>query len=56
VPVGSSLKVDSLGMLVRLRVYIGGRQHCHNLVALLQANAPKLNVLPYIARLRELHR
>ena len=55
-PVRSSLKVEVFGMIVCPRVHVRGRYHGHDPVALLHANAAKLNVLPHVAWLRELHR
>jgi hypothetical protein len=55
-PVRSSLKIEFLGMLVRLRIQVGGCQHGHDLVALLQPNAAKLDVLPHEAWFGKLHR
>ena len=56
VPVRPALEIEPLGMLVRLRVHVGRRQHGHDPVALLQPDAAKLDVLSHKARLGELHR
>jgi len=45
-PVRSSLEIEFLGMLVRLRIQVGGCRHGHDLVTLLQPNAANLDVLP----------
>jgi hypothetical protein len=52
VPVRSSLKVESFGMLVCLRVHVGRRHHGHDSVTVLQPNSPKLHVPSHEARLR----
>ena len=51
VSVRSPLKIELFGMLVCLRVHIGGRHHGHDPVALLQPDAAKLRILSHEARL-----
>ena len=54
--VGVSLEIKRFRFLVRLRVHVGGCDHCHDLVSLLQPDAAELYVFAHKARLRELHR
>src|SRR5262249_2435962 len=56
VPIWPSSKVEPLGVLVRHRVQIGGREHGHDLVSRFKLHAAKYRVLSNKARLGELHR
>src|SRR5215813_15479915 len=56
VPVRSPREIERLGLLIRLRVEVRGRQHGHDLVVFAQPYTAELNVLAHDARLGELHR
>src|SRR5690349_11472837 len=55
-PVRPPPKIEPFRMLVRGRIEIGGGQQGHDLVAALEPDAAKLDVLAHEARLGELHR
>src|SRR6516225_8374524 len=54
-PVRPPLEIELLGMRVGVRIEVRGRQHRHDLVALLQTHAAEFDVPADVARLGELH-
>ena len=53
-PVRPSLEIGLFRMVVRPRIEVGGDQHGHDLLALLQPHVAELHVLAHEARLDEL--
>src|ERR1700739_1658756 len=49
-PVRPPLEIEPFRLRVRLRVQIGRDNHGHDLVALAQANALKLDIVAHVAR------
>ncbi len=50
VPVRPPRQIELLGMFIRRSIHVGGDDHRHHPVALVQANSVKLDVLPHVAR------
>ena len=55
-PVRPPLEIEAFRALVRLSIQIGGDEHRHHPVALLQFHALEVDILAHVARLGELHR